>query len=302
MFSSRPKGRRNFFRKTQVSSYQVRRFKNPYFQNKTNHSKWPFAIAGLVIGFFIALTSFFFTAPVFTITAVRVEGAESVNPKEIRQIAEDYISSRSLLIFKRNNRFLCDEKELKKDLEKKYSFSSLKIDREGHTLAIILKEKVSSFLWLTNNQSFILDNTGTVIRAISSEESQIIMNPPLLQGPTKDGSLIPESIKILVFRDLENKPVAVGKVTLTEAEVKNIRLFFDAMQAFGISIESFELNKSIGAWLKAITRNGYDILFDPTTDVLEQANNVSTLLRGQIKDIATLEYIDVRFGDHVYYK
>lgn len=302
MWFKRPNRRRNFFRKVQTEPYQARRFKNPYFQHASNSSKWPFVIAGLALGFTIALTSFFFTAPIFTISSVRVEGAETINPKDIRLIAEEYINSRAFLIFKKSNRFLLNKDDLKKELEADYSFSSLEVKREGQTLAIILKEKVSSFLWQSGEVSYLLDNTGAVIRATSVEETVDIMNPPLLYGVTKDGTLMPESIKILVFKDLTNETVQIGKIVLSENEVKNTRSFFDAMQDSGIFIEAFELNRNVGSWLKAVTRNGYDILFDPTGDAPEQADNVLIILRNQVKDPTVLEYIDVRFGDHVYYK
>ena len=103
-------------------------------------------------------------------------------------------------------------------------------------------------------------------------------------------------LKDLIKKEFKlNSSVQLGKV-------KNVRTFFDALQTAGIFIESFELNRSVGAWLKAVTRNGYSILFDPNSDVLKQADNASLLLREQIKDVSVLEYIDVRFGDHVYYK
>lgn len=302
MFFNRPKKRRNFFRKAQMAPYQARRFRNPYFQQTSKRSKMPFAIAGIVLGLVIALTSFFFTAPVFTINAVRVEGAETINPKDIRTLAEDYMNSRALLIFKKTNRFLFSEKKLKEKLEKNYSFSSLEVSREGHTLAIVLKEKVSSFLWETNGLSYLLDQTGQVIRLTSAEEATAITNPPLLYGVTQDGNLMPESIQILVFRDLADNSVAIGQAALSENEVKNIRSFFDAMQTSGVSIERFELNRAVGTWFKAVTRNGYDILLDPSSDVLKQADGVLLILHDQVKDPAALEYIDVRFGDHVYYK
>jgi hypothetical protein len=301
-FTKHPKTRRNFFRKAQLLPYRAHRFQNQNFRQKTKLPAWPLIIVGASIGLIIALTSFFFTSPVFVISTVRVEGAATVNPIDIRNIAETYLSSSSWLVFKKNNRFLFDTKDLQKELAKKYTFSSLEIEREGHTLAIVFKEKVSSFLWLSNGVSYLLDDTGLVIRTTTSEETSAIMNPPILQGPTLDGTLIPEPVKILVFKDLADMPVLIGKTVLLENEVKNVRTFFDALQTAGIFIESFELNRSVGAWLKAVTRNGYSILFDPNSDVSKQADNTLLLLREQIKDVSVLEYIDVRFGDHVYYK
>jgi hypothetical protein len=302
MWFNRPKRRRNFLRQAQVAPYRARRFKNPYFQRTSKRSKLPFAVAGVIIGLLIALTSFFFTAPLFTITSVRVEGVETVNPKEIRQLVEDYLNSSVWLVLKHNNRFLFKEKKLRQKLEKDYFFSSLKISREGHSLAIVLKERVSSFLWLSDGEAYLLDNTGTVIRATSNEEASEIMNPPPLFGVTRDGGLMPETNKILVFKDLEENPITIGASILPEDELKNVRTFFEAMQTADVVIERFELNQSVGKWLKAITQSGYSILIDPTGNVLKQADSLLLLLREQIKDPAALEYIDVRFGDRVYYK
>ena len=285
-----------------MAPYQARRFQNPYFKAKIKLPAWPLILIGFGLGLFIALTSFFFTAPLFVISSIRIEGAETINPKEIREVAETYLSKHAFLIFKNNNRFLFDEKTLSDLLEDRYSFSALEIEREKQTLAIILKEKVSSFLWLTGETSYLLDENGLVIRAITAEETATIASPPLLQGPTRDGTLIPETIKILVFRDLTNKPVEIGETVLSEDEVHNVRTFFEAVYPSGVVIERFDLNREIGAWLKAATREGFDILFDPSQDVLPQADNVILLLRDQIKDRSSLEYLDVRFGDHLYYK
>ncbi|HBR80348.1 MAG: hypothetical protein UX09_C0004G0017 [Candidatus Uhrbacteria bacterium GW2011_GWE2_45_35] len=302
MFFSKQKKRRNFFRKAQVAPYQAHRFKNPYFRAKAKAPTWPLAAAGAAIGLLIALSSFFITAPIFTISSVRVEGAETINPKEIRDLAEDYLSSRSLLFFKTSNRLFFNEEKMRSLLEDKYSFSTLDVKREKQTLAIIFKEKISSFLWLTNSNSYLLDETGSVIRATPTEETELILSPPLIQGPTKIGGLIPETVKILVFQDLANKPISVGDAVLLENEVYNVRTFFEAMYSAGIIIDRFELNRSIGSWLKAETQEGFDLLFDPSGDVLQQADNVLLLLKDQVKDRSALEYIDVRFGDHVYYK
>lgn len=302
MWLGRKKKRRDFFRKVQAEPYQARRFKNPFFQSESRRSRWPFIAIGTVVGLAIALISFFFTAPIFAITSVRVEGAETVNPGEIRKIAETHLDSRVFFIFKRANRFLFNNDQLKEKLEEKYFFSSLEIKREGQGLAIVLEEKISSFLWLTADASYSLDQAGRVIRAVSSEEAKAIVDPPPLFGPTRDGTPMSEPTEILVFHDLAARPVVVGEAVLFETETENTRLFFETMRSAGLIITSFEFNRAVGAWFRAATDGGFDILFDPNSDVSKQADRVLTLLKDQIKDTTVLEYIDVRFGDRVYYK
>lgn len=296
------KKRRNFFRKAQVAPYQTRRFRNPYFHQPNRRSGLLLAVLGLCLGLFIALIGFFFTSPIFAITSARVEGAETINPAALRSIAEDYLDSRAFLLFQHNNRFLFSEKKCRQLLEKEYSFSSLDLTREGKTLAIVLKEKVSSFLWLTGRQSFLADNTGVIIRSVQEEEALSLMNPPLLQGPTPDGSLLDEPTIVLTFRDLDNTPVSVNQSVLSIAELSASRQFFDALRAAGVYLEHFEINRLAGSWFKAVTKDGYAILFEPTADTEKQAANVLLVLQNQAGNLVELEYIDVRFGDHVYYK
>lgn len=302
MWFSRPKKRRNFFRKAQVAPYRARRFQNPYFHQPDKQPGLLLAILGLCFGFIIALISFFFTSQFFAITSVRVEGAETINPAAIREIAEDYLDSRAFLLFRRNNRFLFNEKTCQQFLEKEYAFSSLNLTREGKTLAIVLKEKGSSFLWLTGQQSYLADNTGVITRSVQKEEVLSLMNPPFLQGPTPDGSLVDEPTIVLIFRDLDNAPVSINQSALSTAELSASRRFFDALRAASIYTEHFEINRLAGSWFKAITKDGYAILFEPAADVEKQAANVLLILQNQVKDPAELEYIDVRFGDRVFYK
>ena len=47
---------------------------------------------------------------------------------------------------------------------------------------------------------------------------------------------------------------------------------------------------------------GYRILFDASGDIDGQANHLEVLLRETINNPEQLDYIDLRFGDHVYFK
>lgn len=301
MFFNRPR-RRNFFHQAQLAPYRSRRFQNPFFRSRAPRAKWPFIITGVILGLAIALSSFFFTAPIFKITSVRVEGVETINPKDIRALAEKYLASRALLIFNHGNRFLFNQEDLKTILGEKMSFSYLQIIREGQGLAIVVKERISSFLWQNGEDSYLLDEAGIIIRPASGEELETILHPAALQGPTVDGSPMPEPRPVLIFNDLAAQPVKIGESKFSAEEIKNLHVFFETLKESGIYLENFELNREVGSWFKAKTSDGYVILFDPNAEIQKQIDNLLLVLRDQIKDPSKLEYIDVRFGDHVYYK
>lgn len=54
--------------------------------------------------------------------------------------------------------------------------------------------------------------------------------------------------------------------------------------------------------MTAFTEAGYAVLFDPALPIDSQADNLAVVLRERVPDPSRLQYVDVRFGDYVYYK
>ncbi len=66
---------------------------------------------------------------------------------------------------------------------------------------------------------------------------------------------------------------------------------------------SYELTHDLPREIHAVTPEGYKIYFDRDSDLLNAFRVVKTLLAGELKDkYARLDYIDVRFGNKVFYK
>jgi hypothetical protein len=70
----------------------------------------------------------------------------------------------------------------------------------------------------------------------------------------------------------------------------------------GIEFTETRIDRLAGKWMSVAAREGYDILFDPGGNIVQQAMNLAVVRRDQIKDRQNLRYIDLRFGDHVYFK
>ena len=51
------------------------------------------------------------------------------------------------------------------------------------------------------------------------------------------------------------------------------------------------------------TKNGFKVFFNEEKDFLEQVDNLTLILNREIKlNINNIEYIDLRFGNKIYYK
>ncbi len=298
----RNRPRRNYFRRVQLSRYRSRPFQNPYFQSKPKRKLWPWAAAGLGLGGLVAGVSFFLTSPVFAISSVRVEGAESINPKDIRQVVTDYLAEPALVFFHANNRFLFREEELRDRLSKRFAFDQLSIQAKPPEVDVSVKEKISTFLWKNDAHTYLIDEQGIVIREITDAERETLVHPPPVQGPVLSGESLDTAPKFFTFVDAAPAAIEIGKPVLTSEIVTRALDFAKRLDAMNIAVDRFVLDRTVGTWMRAVTVAGYDILFDPSLDVEQQADNLVIVLRDKIPDPTKLQYIDLRFDDHIYFK
>lgn len=303
MFFQPARKRRNHFRRAQVSRYQNRPYQNPYFSQIRPQSIFPFVIAGLSLGILIAFMSFVFTTPSLRLETIQIEGVKTAGEEQVRTSVEQYLSSARWLFFHPSHRFFFQEEVLRKKLESQFSFERLDIRLEPPTVLIIISEKIPVALWMTGTHSYFTDAKGIVIREISEEEQKNVLEPPIPYGPVKEGETFPPlTSPFWIFEEKSGKDVGIGTSIMSKEDMDDIRFFLEHVSALTIHVRRFDLDRRIGTWMKAVTENGYDILFDPSQDVQNQVTHLETVLREQISDPSVLQYIDVRFDDHVYYK
>ncbi len=297
-----PRRRRNFFRRAQLKRYKARPFQNPYFRKHPKRPLLSFAIGGLVCGTILAMGSFLLTSPRFVLTSVSVEGATSTNPRIIRDAVETYLDTPRFIFFRARNRFLYQEDRLREHLATQFRFEYLDIRLAAQNLRLTVKEKISSVIWVSGDRSYLVDATGSVIRELNAEELASSLSPPPIQGPSREGEELAQDPGLIVVEDRAKSPVEVGGSVLGKEDVERMIAFADGLKKMGILTVRHELDRTVGAWLRVATDDGYDILFDPASDVDGQLNRLTAVLKDQIRDPSTLEYIDLRFGNRVYFK
>ncbi|MBI2475118.1 hypothetical protein HYV69_01700 [Candidatus Uhrbacteria bacterium] len=273
--------RRNFFRKTQQKRYASRTFRNPYFREKID--KRPAVILyGVMISFLFILIVLIiiFLKPSFKINEIHVVGLETISKTEIDDALRSYAGENLFLFFPRQNRYLFNQERLVVYLKNRFTLRDVTIKRIKNKIEIQIVERSSFLIWQTKGKSFVVDLEGVVIR--ESEEEEISSLP--------------------IFVDRNNVEINIGDAVLSPEEISSVLKFEEHLRAQNISYKQVEFDRLAGKWTGVLTNDGYRILFDVTGDIEAQAQRLELIKKEKITDVSKLEYIDLRFGDHVYYK
>ena len=315
---------RNFSRKVQQERYRARRFQNPYFHKETKRSWKPWIITTGVVLFVSAGLGYLGTAPPLTTQTIDVSGTETIPTDDIKAVVQSQFDQPEFFFFSSSNSFFFDKESLRIALASRYTFESVDVQRtcaflnffnDCH-LSITVKEKTSQLLWQSADHIYLADLQGVAIRELTSLEIISLTEPdPIVVTVTPpEGTLIdPAAVqptplpinplkRLPLFSDINESPVTVGSPVLSSQEVTGMFQFRELIATVPLTIKQIDIDRLAGKWVRAQTTSGFDVLFDPVGDVSGQIERLKTVLTQTITDVEALQYIDVRFGDRVYYK
>lgn len=269
--------------------FRSRRFENPYFRRtkRGDRKGWLVGLCVLlaVMGI-LGAAGYVFASSRFDIGDVSVEGCRTIPTDAVSAIVRSHMDERVLLVLHRRNRFLFDPAVVRTDIQAAFDLASLEISRDGGHVTVRLEEKVSRLVWKSADARFLVDRQGTVIRPIADgEDPSAGADRPLP-----------------MLLDVNRGAATVGTAVLTPDEVDGIFAFHEQLTRSGILFGTTRVDRLAGKWVSVDTADGYGILFDPLSDIQAQTDNLNAVLRDQVKDPSKLQYIDLRFEDHVYFK
>ncbi|MBI5077207.1 hypothetical protein HZB94_02405 [Candidatus Falkowbacteria bacterium] len=272
----------------QISHKYHKDFCNPDYRNIRLHKdkEKQRRKTGRLFGFFalifaICLFYFLFFSPLFTIGKIQINGLEKIRAENIDSIVNDYLNGREMLIFRHNNFWIFNKEELKTKIFERYYFDDFKIrKRLLNKITIDLKEKQAVINWLTNNFCFHLDPSALAIEYCEKNDG------------------------FIVIRDLQNNELKVGEYAVPSAELKNLVELFNSVKAIvadKVKITNMEKNAEM---MDINTEEGIQFKFNMKFPVQEQLSRLSVLVfQENIKNnLNKMQYIDLRFGEKVYYK
>ncbi len=223
-----------------------------------------------------------FQLPFLQIKNINISGNQDIDPQEVRLLLESKLHANKYLIFKNNNYFLLSNGQLVDVLNKQYNLTSVTVKKKfPNSLEIVLKEKVSQFIWQKDGVYYLMDIKGALNRQIEAIDNKyLVLDDRRSYKPGTDQAIFhPDEIAAIgdIYQQWQAK---IGsKATLTRIIITD------------------DWNQ-----LELQTNYGYYVKLDSQGDITQQINNLYNVLTvGNISG-TDISYIDVRFADKIFFK
>jgi len=306
-----------------------------YYNNIIKKRKKLFFLILLLFCIFICL-DFLFFSPFFDIQNFEISKTQNISQKEIEKIALNQTKQKKFFFLNQKNFFVFDKKVLQKNLEQSFSLTKLKIHKEFKnplwvkTVHINFEERISTSIWTTkNNKCYFLDEYGIIFKEINSTTNQLI----LLENQKEQEKCTPENLsknfkKIPIIYNETEENIEINKTIISKKLIDSILYIYKELplktaieinflkilplKKMNLDAEKEDTKEQTDIYKKlekteisVVTQKGFEIYFDIFSSSLDQQiKNLRKILNQEIKEkeIPSLEYIDLRFGNRIYYR
>ncbi len=255
----------------------VRNYYQQQSTNKTNRLKQIIFVIFLVL-----VLQAIFQIKLFRLTKIEINNNQELQVDEVKNFVQTQLDRSRLIMFKNNNYFLVKISRLEKDLIANFNLDGVEITKNfPHTIKISLQEKISQFIWQKDDTLYLISAKGVLNRQIEAlNEKYLILQDLRAQKPESEQILNDNELNLI------NKIGDAWTANFND-DNKLTRIY--------LSDDLSQLNVQVKA--------GYVIKLDATKDINEQLNNLKKVLAENIiTDPNSVEYIDLRFGDRIFFK
>jgi len=271
-------------------SFKKSKRSNPYFRPSARR-RLPAKLIANIAFFLIVFT--FFAALMFgswmKIDSIKVTGVSENMSKQAQDYTTELLSKNKFLIFSRSHRWLYDPEKLTDELTEKYNLNSVNITKTKKHLDIEITERISTFYIKQNDEIFALDAQGNVINKIDD------IDRVRIEMDHSNGKGFPLII------DERNKELTGNQNIINQDEIEKIITLFELIKSDTMTTPLTAKMTDEEGRIDVETEMGVSLYFTLNREVDSQVSKLASLVDKKKVDIATLEYIDLRFESRIYY-
>ncbi len=256
-----------------------RRMPGAYYR-QSRAKRYKKVIISIWLILFLFLVQSIFQARIFKVDKIRLINNKDLTQEEVSSALTDSLAKTRWLIFKNDNYFLLKTKPLEELLVNDYNLDEAKVDKKfPDTLKITVKEKASYFMWQKNNTLYLLDAKGFLNRQIEAPDPKYLLLEDRREWQ-------PSSDEIFSREEVD--------------KINQIYLKWPELIADRLILNKIVINND---WtLDLYTNLGFYVKMDAKEDMVVQIENLARVLKAGTISGGDINYIDVRFGDKVYFK
>lgn len=271
--------------------YHCKSLNNPFFRskkkNKDKIKSKKTSLLILILSLFVvtALYVLFFSS-YLKIQNIELRGLSRVDNSLLLDIVNRQTQSKRWLFFSENNLLILNVQELNSSIQAEFKLASIKISKNlPNTLLIEVEERKVAFIWKENEDYLFSDSQGCLIRE-PLLEAELLLDYPVLTNE-------------LELNYLDNSDC----LDLDASYFETMFDLYDQLQDYSeIDFLYFVLSEERNS-LTVDLEFGPKVIFNTKEDLLKQVNKLLAIkVEQKEEDFLALEYIDLRFGDLIYFK
>ena len=293
--------RRNFLKSQHKNSHKkADRFKNPYFEKKTNRGTLlkKILVSLMSLAFTIGIIYLVLTLSIFKIKKIEVTGLITIQPAQIENATWEFLSGKRANILPQSHIWLTNDNKLKERLESQFQLKNVEITRYGRTLAINASERISRGIWVTNDKLYFIDSEGLIVRELTLDE-MLDVQERVYSGIESTNFI--QSDVFLIF-DEKREVINISDQVLAPDVVNNLADLKEKITTLDIEPADYLIEKRMTSWLTLEIKHGFNIYINGAGDPEDQVRNLGVILDEYQGQLADVEYIDLRFDNRVYIK
>jgi cell division septal protein FtsQ len=280
--------------KSVKKDYQQKSLNNPFFrrrQKKKSPGHKSRRSLFLVLIFLLLLISalfyLFFISNNFSLQKIEVNGLTRSSDESLVAMAWTQSEESKLIFLKQTNLFCFNIHELQADLRDNFSFADLSIKQKWpHTLIINVEERSLAFIWQDGDKSLFSDRYGCLIPEVSPGPEDL-KKYPILVPIAKDDYILDNNCL-----NINNDYYLTSMLSLD----KKIRVYNN------LNVKDYVLESEFNT-LTIDLEAGPKVYFNIKNDLDKQVKKLVVIKREKPEvEFKILEYIDLRYGDRVYFK
>jgi hypothetical protein len=252
-------------------------------------------IAGLIVVSF-GIFCYLMNLKSFRIEKVVIFGTDIVSENDVMEAVDKEISGKYFFVIPKNNLFFYPKEKIKSALMSRFGRIGAvypAIDR-GSILVVSVSERSGEYLWCGEKET--ADGSARASCYFMDKTGYIFVKSPYFS----------ENVFFTVYGQLASTSNPIGARVVPATEFTRIVEFKDLIEEIGFDAKAVGVLKD-GDY-ELVLKGAGKILFNTKNDLIKSVNNIrlavtSAPLSGELKaKSGLLQYIDVRFGNKVFYK